>query len=512
MTFAAQMIARYPSDPHAPSALRALEAARAARGDSLTAAELANASRVDLARGRRADAAARLARAVRPGADTRLHLRRARLLRELGRYREARAAAAGALAAARTPEESLAVRIERARILRDAGDVAGALAAFADAARRAPGGAADATWERARLLEAQGEWGAARDEYARVAAIRARDEGSIVRAGLMSLAAGEPAAARDWFARGLGEPARFWHGVTLRRLGSAAGDSLLAALAAAPGYTFYRAAARETLAARGWPGLGPRPAAASSEPGIVLARALDAIGCHDDAAAVMDRWAAGDRRLTRAAAPAGPPADAWLAAAAAAYRAGRLRQAIRCASRAAQRLEAEPDSLAWGVSPWLYPPAYDSLFGAYPESAATGIDRALLRAVAWKESRFDPAARSRSDAVGLLQLERPAVLDVARLLGEPPPTDSALADPALNLRYGACYLERMVARFAGDLPLALAAYNAGPTMAKRWTRLRALGGDALACEEIDYPETQDYVKTILAVRRAYRELEPAFGP
>jgi peptidoglycan lytic transglycosylase len=87
-----------------------------------------------------------------------------------------------------------------------------------------------------------------------------------------------------------------------------------------------------------------------------------------------------------------------------------------------------------------------------------------------------------------------------------------LTDPALNLRYGAAYLQRLLTRFGGDLPLALAAYNAGPTVAKRWTRLKAIGGDALACEEIDYPETQDYVKTILAVRHAYRELRPAFSP
>ena len=96
-------------------------------------------------------------------------------------------------------------------------------------------------------------------------------------------------------------------------------------------------------------------------------------------------------------------------------------------------------------------------------------------------------------------------------LRERVPSEAALADPALNLKYGARYLEWLLRRFDGNLPLALAAYNAGPTVAKRWTRLRAAGGDALACEEIDYPETQDYVKTILAVRQAYRELRPTLA-
>jgi len=514
MSLAAQMIARYPSDPRTPAVLRSLEATRAARGDSLTAGEQASAAWVDLARGQKTEAAARLARATRRGADTGLHLRRARLLRELDRFREAREATAAALRSSESAEESLAVRIERARILRDEGDIPAALSAFADAARRAKAGGSDARWERARLLEEQGEWGAARNDYARVAELRAMgDEGSMFRAGLMSLAAGEPQTARTWFARGKDEGARFWHGVVLRRLGSTDGDSLLRELAAAPGYTFYRAAARETLALAGWPGQSARRAPSAADPGLMLAQTLDAIGCHDDAAAILERWAAGDRRLVRVAGANGPDADTWLAAADAGYRAGRPRQGIRFAARGTTRLDRAADSQGWSVSLWLYPPCYDSLFAAYPESTGTaGIERALLRAVAWKESRFDPLARSRSDAIGLLQLKRPAVVDVARWLKETPPSDSALADPALNLRYGARYLERMLVRFGGDLPLSLAAYNAGPAIATRWTRLRAIGGDALACEGIDYPETQDYVKTILAVRQAYRELRPAFAP
>ena len=514
MSLAAQMIARYPSDPGAPAVLRSLEATRAARGDSLTAGEQTSAAWVDLAHGQKAEAAARLARAARRGADTGLHLRRARLLRELKRFREAREATAGALRSSESAEESLAVRIERARILRGAGDIPGALRAFADAARRAPGGAPDARWERARLLEEQGEWRAARNDYARVAELRAMgDEGSMFRAGLMSLAAGEPRTARTWFARGKDEGARFWHGVVLRRLRSRGGDSLLRELAGAAGYTFYRAAARETLALAGWPGWSARRAPSAADPGLKLARTLDAIGCHDDAAGILERWAAGDRRLVRVAGANGPDADTWLAAAEAGYRAGRPRQGIRFAARGTTRLDRAADSLAWSVSPWLYPPSFESLFAVYPESTgAAGIERALLRAVAWKESRFDPLARSRSDAIGLLQLKRPAVVDVARWLKETPPSDSALTDPALNLRYGSRYLERMLVRFGGDLPLSLAAYNAGPAIATRWTRLRAIGGDALACEGIDYPETQDYVKTILAVRQACRELRPAFAP
>ena len=69
-------------------------------------------------------------------------------------------------------------------------------------------------------------------------------------------------------------------------------------------------------------------------------------------------------------------------------------------------------------------------------------------------------------------------------------------------------------RFEGHVALALAAYNAGPAAVTRWRNLtRAAngrhGGDALEVELIAIPEAEDYVKKILAVRQAYRELRPA---
>jgi soluble lytic murein transglycosylase-like protein len=411
---------------------------------------------------------------------------------------------------ATTLRDSTDARLELARGLRDAGDHREALAAYAEVDLAMPGRAPEARWERARLLEERGDWMAAREDYGLVVAADVeRSEHAALRAGLMSISAGDPAVALEWFARRDSEGTRFWRGVVLRALGRSGGDSLLRAVAARPGYGFYRSAARDTLGMFAWPGFAPAAHPSGTQPVNRLARTLDALGCGADAAFLMDRWYAHDPRVFRNEMRPG----LFLDAAAVAYAAARPRQAIRFVDRGLSRVMAGPDSLRWSISPWLYPPAYDSLFAAWPESAAAGrIDRALLQAVAWKESHFDPRARSRSDAVGLLQLKRPAVTDVARWLREKAPSDSALADPALNLRYGAEYLQRQLTRFKGDLPLALAAYNAGPTVAKRWTRLRALGGDALACEEIDFPETQDYVKTILAVRQAYRELRPTLAP
>ena len=513
-TLAWQMVARYPSDPRAARALGTFESLLAARDSSLTSAQQQLAAEVERARGRRVEAAARLKQAATAAATSELHLRRARLLREALRFGDALEAVAAALRASRSAGDTLDVLLERARLLRETGDDVAALRIYAEAGRLG----VSPSWQRARLLEDRGEWSAARADYQRVvaagdsaASARRLAEQAAFRAGLMSLAVGERAVAREWFARGSSEGSRFWQGVVLRGMGSPGGDSLLRVVAAQPGYTFYRSAARETLGVRGWPAASrPMTPPAARPRALLLAQALDGIGCRDDAAFILERWAAGDPRLGAAA--QGRRGREWLAGAAVAYGGDRPRQAIRLVERATASFADSAASLGWAASPWLYPPAYDSLFAAYPESAAAGrIERALLQALAWKESAFDPRARSRSDAVGLLQLQRPAVIDVAGWLRERPPTDAALADPALNLRYGARYLERQLARFPGDLPLALAAYNAGPTVARRWSRLRSFGGDALACEEIDYPETQDYVKSVLAARQAYRELQPVLA-
>lgn len=86
-------------------------------------------------------------------------------------------------------------------------------------------------------------------------------------------------------------------------------------------------------------------------------------------------------------------------------------------------------------------------------ATAAGVDPALVRAVAAAESGFDPTARSRAGAVGLMQL-MPAT---ARALGVQNPYD-----PTQNVRGGALYLHELLDRFGGDIPSAVAAYNAGP--------------------------------------------------
>jgi soluble lytic murein transglycosylase-like protein len=82
-----------------------------------------------------------------------------------------------------------------------------------------------------------------------------------------------------------------------------------------------------------------------------------------------------------------------------------------------------------------------------------GLRPELLRSVMKQESAFKPCALSSAGAMGLMQI-MPETADLLRL--EDP------YDPASNIDAGAKFLKMMLDRFSGDVPLALAAYNAGP--------------------------------------------------
>ena len=140
-----------------------------------------------------------------------------------------------------------------------------------------------------------------------------------------------------------------------------------------------------------------------------------------------------------------------------------------------------------------YPLQYEQIIRGH--AANYGLDPALLAAVVYVESRFDPNARSDAGALGLMQLLPETAKGIALRTGGSRFVVADLRDPEINVRYGAWYLDHLRHRY-GDIETALAAYHAGQGNVDRWRRDR-LG--------IAFPETRDYVAEVERIRRLYAD-------
>jgi len=129
-----------------------------------------------------------------------------------------------------------------------------------------------------------------------------------------------------------------------------------------------------------------------------------------------------------------------------------------------------------------------------------GVDPALVKAVVWRESKFDPRARGRAGEVGLMQVRAEAAGEWARAEGRRLASHTDLLDPGRNLQAGTWYLRKVLRRYAQtDNPMAyaLADYNAGRTRVLNWNKGPAATNSAAFLREIDFPATRDYIRSVL---------------
>jgi soluble lytic murein transglycosylase len=150
---------------------------------------------------------------------------------------------------------------------------------------------------------------------------------------------------------------------------------------------------------------------------------------------------------------------------------------------------------------------HDALIRAV--AAEHQVDPMLVKAMVWRESRFDAQKFGTAGERGLMQVSEKAAGDWARETKVENFRAEELFDPKTNLEAGTWYLRHAIEHWQNQpnpMPFALAEYNAGASRALRWA-----GGDDTKpvpaktfLDNIDFPGTRKYVDSIIARYKFYK--------
>ena len=134
------------------------------------------------------------------------------------------------------------------------------------------------------------------------------------------------------------------------------------------------------------------------------------------------------------------------------------------------------------------------------------VDPYLVFAIIRAESKFQTTAKSPVGAIGLMQIMPETAEWIAKQMNIGDFNVEDLHDPEVNIRLGCWYIKDLNAEFKGNIPLQVAAYNAGRGKVSQWVQDGKWDGNPRSMEGIPFPETKQYVKNVLSNYQAYNAI------
>ena len=147
---------------------------------------------------------------------------------------------------------------------------------------------------------------------------------------------------------------------------------------------------------------------------------------------------------------------------------------------------------------------------SYPSIAAAPSSSTVVHGITRQESSFDPYAVSHAGAMGMMQLMRGTAREQAGKIGVGYDGNRLLSDPSYNVLLGSTYFQRLLNMWDGNVPLAVASYNAGAGNVRKW--INAYGDprgqvDMIRwIEAIPFSETKGYVQRVIENSVVYDSL------
>ena len=130
------------------------------------------------------------------------------------------------------------------------------------------------------------------------------------------------------------------------------------------------------------------------------------------------------------------------------------------------------------------------------------MDKLLVFSVIKTESGFNEKAQSAKNAKGLMQITDETATWAFEQIGLDENSD--IFNPEINIQVGTWYLSKLIDDNGGDLTTALASYNAGSGNVQKWKE--SSGKKIIAIHDIEFKETENYVKKTLRFYDVYKKL------
>ena len=168
-----------------------------------------------------------------------------------------------------------------------------------------------------------------------------------------------------------------------------------------------------------------------------------------------------------------------------------------------QLATVEQDTVPMYFFKMYYPVKYGDAIEKYAKER--NLDPNLVRGLILQESYYNPKAKSRVGATGLMQLMPPTAKEHARRM-HIPFAASRLESPDVNIRLGTFHLRMLIDMFRGNTYFAVASYNAGQGNVLKWRRAAPGKPTDEFLESIPFQETRNYVKRVTVLRSTYARI------
>ena len=151
----------------------------------------------------------------------------------------------------------------------------------------------------------------------------------------------------------------------------------------------------------------------------------------------------------------------------------------------------------------IYPLKYTEYVEKY--SREYNIDKYLVYAIIKAESNFNENAKSKSEAIGLMQIIESTAIEIAEKMDLEVSEDD-LFHPDLNIKLGLKYYKTLLDKYNNNYQMAIIAYNAGIGNVDKWIQEGTINKEGSNLENVPFKETENYLRKIVRDYEIYKKL------